>query len=390
MDIKLLLRLMAEKSASDLFFSTGAPPHMKIEGVSTPMGSGPLPPGAIKDIAYKLMDPEQIKEFETNWEQNFALAVDGVGRFRVNVFKQRGEVGIVMRHIKTNIPPIDGLKLPPVVKNIIMERVGLVLICGPTGSGKSTTLASLLDYRNRRETGHILTIEDPIEFLHDHKMSIVDQREIGVDTKNFHNALKNAMREAPDVILIGEIRDSEAMEYALNYAQTGHLVLATIHGNNCRQVLDRIRNLFPQDMRGHVMKELSSVLKGIISQRLVKGASGLRVPAVEIMMTSPDINEIIQRGYLEDLPKAIEKNYVDGMRTFDQSLFDLYKANLISKDDALFYAESKTDLSLRMRLGEASGKDSATLYSVPVDKPSASAESFSVPTEKTNPFKTEL
>lgn len=376
MDIKLLLRLMAEKNASDLFFSTGAPPHMKIEGVSTPMGSGPLPPGAIKDIAYKLMDAQQIKEFEETWEANFALAADGVGRFRVNVFKQRGEVGIVMRHIKTNIPVLETLKLPPIVKNLIMERVGLVLVCGPTGSGKSTSLASLLDYRNRRETGHILTIEDPIEFLHDHKMSIVDQREIGVDTKSFHNALKNAMREAPDVILIGEIRDSEAMEYALNYAQTGHLVLATIHGNNCRQVLDRIRNLFPQDMRGHVMKELSAVLKGIISQRLVRGVGGMRVPAVEIMMMSPDINEIIQRGYLEDLPKAIEKNYVDGMRTFDQSLFDLYKANLITKDDALHYAESKTDLSLRMRLGEAGGKDTSS--------------QFSVPAEKTNPFKTEL
>jgi len=376
-DIKLLLRLMAEKNASDLFFSTGAPPHMKIEGVSTPMGSGPLPPGAIKDIAYKLMDAQQIKDFEENWEANFALAADGVGRFRVNVFKQRGEVGIVMRHIKTNIPALETLKLPPIVKNLIMERVGLVLVCGPTGSGKSTSLASLLDYRNRRETGHILTIEDPIEFLHDHKMSIVDQREIGVDTKSFHNALKNAMREAPDVILIGEIRDSEAMEYALNYAQTGHLVLATIHGNNCRQVLDRIRNLFPQDMRGHVMKELSSVLKGIISQRLVRGIGGLRVPAVEIMMMAPDINEIIQRGYLEDLPKAIEKNYVDGMRTFDQSLFDLYKANLITKDDALHYAESKTDLSLRMRLGEAGGSKDAS-------------SQFSVPAEKTNPFKTEL
>lgn len=374
-DIKLLLRLMAEKNASDLFFSTGAPPHMKIEGVSTPMGSGPLPPGAIKEIAYSLMDPGQIKEFEEHWEMNFALAVDGVGRFRVNVFKQRGEVGIVMRHIKSNIPHIDSLKLPPIIKNLIMERVGLLLICGPTGSGKSTTLASLIDYRNRRETGHILTIEDPIEFLHDHKLSIVDQREIGVDTKSFHNALKNAMREAPDVILIGEIRDSEAMEYALNYAQTGHLVLATIHGNNCRQVLDRIRNLFPQDMRGHVMKELSSVLKGIVSQRLVKSSTGMRMPAVEVMMMSPDINEIIQKGYLEDLPKAIEKNYIDGMRTFDQSLYDLYKAGHISREDALHYAESKTDLNLRMRLGEAGERTNV--------QPLASAE-------KANPFKTEL
>ncbi len=377
MDIKLLLRLMAEKNASDLFFSTGAPPHMKIEGVSTPMGSGALPPGAIKDIAYGLMDQGQIKEFEEHWEQNFAIAVDGVGRFRVNVFRQRGEVGIVMRHIKSNIPALDTLKLPPIVKNLVLERVGLVLVCGPTGSGKSTTLASLIDFRNRRETGHILTIEDPIEFLHDHKLSIVDQREIGVDTKSYHHALKNAMREAPDVILIGEIRDSEAMEYALNYAQTGHLVLATIHGNNCRQVLDRVRNLFSQDMRGHVMKELSSVLKGIVSQRLVRSQTGARVPAVEVMMMSPDIGEIIQRGYLEDLPKAIEKNYVDGMRTFDQSLFDLYKTGLITREDALHYAESRTDLSLRMRLGEAGDKPASSGFGTPGgDKP--------------NPFKTEL
>jgi len=234
----------------------------------------------------------------------------------------------------------------------------------------------LIDYRNRRETGHILTIEDPIEFLHDHKLSIVDQREIGVDTKNFHNALKNAMREAPDVILIGEIRDTEAMEHALNYAQTGHLVLATIHGNNCRQVLDRIRNLFPQDMRGHVMKELSSVLKGIVSQRLVKSSTGARMPVAEVMMMSPDIAEIIHKGFLEDLPKAIEKNYVDGMRTFDQSLYDLYKLGSISREDALHYAESKTDLNLRMRLGEAG------------DRPSAPPPASS--TEKPNPFKTEL
>jgi twitching motility protein PilU len=269
MDIKLLLRLMAEKNASDLFFSTGAPPHMKIEGVSTPMGQGAMPPGAIKDIAYGLMDQKQIEEFEEEWEQNFAISVDDIGRFRVNVFLQRGEVGMVMRHIKSDISSIEELKLPITTAKLVMERSGLVLVCGPTGSGKSTTLAAMIDYRNRKDTSHILTIEDPIEFLHEHKLSIIDQREIGVDTKSFHNGLKNAMREAPDVILIGEIRDEEAMHYAISYAQTGHLCLATIHGNNAKQVLERIRNLIPSEQRASVMKELSGVLKGIVSQRLI-------------------------------------------------------------------------------------------------------------------------
>lgn len=360
MDIKLLLRLMAERSASDLFFSTGAPPHMKIEGVSTPMGQGPLPPGAIKDIAYKLMDEQQIQEFEEEWESNFAISVEDIGRFRVNVFMQRGEVGMVMRHIKSDIPSIEDLKLPNPLKDLVMGRSGLVLVCGPTGSGKSTSLAAMIDYRNNRDTSHILTIEDPIEFIHPHKMSIIDQREIGVDTKNFHNALKNAMREAPDLILIGEIRDQAAMEYALSYAQTGHLCLATIHGNNSKQVLERIRNLFPADMRANVMMELSSVLNGIVSQRLVRSKSGQRVAAHEILLKAPDIVEIIQKGTLEDLKKAIEAHHQDGMMTFDQCLFKLYKQKVITREDALHFAESKTDLNLKMRLAESGSKGAAT------------------------------
>lgn len=366
MDITLLLRLMAQKNASDLFFSVGAPPHMKIEGVSTPMGQAPMPPGSIKDIAYKLMDAEQIKEFEREWELNFAYSLAEVGRFRVNVFRQRGEVGMVMRHIKSQIPAFEGLGLPSKVSDLVMERSGLVLVCGPTGSGKSTTLAAMLDYRNRRETGHILTIEDPIEFLHEHRMSIIDQREIGVDTRTFHHALKNAMREAPDVILIGEIRDTEAMQYALSYAQTGHLVLATIHGNNCKQVLERIRNFFEPESRGHVMKELSSVLRGIVSQRLVRGIDGKRVCATEILLMAPEIGETIQRGFLEDLHKVIEKNVNDGMLTFDQSLFNLFQKGAITRELALHNAESRTDLSLRMRLGAANS-------AAPPDQPPKSA-----------------
>ena len=355
MDIKLLLRLMAEKNASDLFFSTGAPPHMKIEGVSTPMGQGALPSGAIKNIAYDIMTQKQIDEFEEEWEQNFAISVDDIGRFRVNVFMQRGEVGMVMRHIKSDIPNLENLRLPPTISQLVMERAGLVLICGPTGSGKSTTLAAMIDYRNRRDTSHILTIEDPIEFLHEHKLSIIDQREIGVDTKSYHHALKNAMREAPDLILIGEIRDEEAMQYALSYAQTGHLCLATIHGNNSKQVLERIRNMVPKEQRSTLMKELSSVLKGIVSQRLVMSQDGKRVAALEILMKAPDIQEIIQKGNLEELKKAIEKHHMDGMMSFDQSLFKLYKDGVITKDDALRFAESRTDLNLQMRLSE-SGK----------------------------------
>ncbi len=358
MDIKLLLRLMAERSASDLFFSTGAAPYMKIDGVATPMGQGALPPDAIKNIAYSLMTPAQIEEFEEEWELNFAISVEDIGRFRVNVFLQRGQVGMVMRHIKSDIPTFEKLNLPNSLKKLVMGRSGLVLICGPTGSGKSTSLAAMIDYRNRNETGHILTIEDPIEFLHEHKMSIIDQREIGVDTKNYHNALKNAMREAPDVILIGEIRDQEAMEYALSYAQTGHLCLATIHGNNSKQVLERIRNLFPAENRGTVMKELSSVLNGIVSQRLVRTTAGSRTAAHEILLYAPDIAEIIQKSSLEELRKAIEKHKNDGMMSFDQCLFNLYKSKTISREDALHFAESKTDLNLQMRLSEGGSKTS--------------------------------
>jgi len=351
MDINLLLRLMAEKNASDLFFSTGAPPYMKIEGISTPMGQSPLPPGAIKDIAYEMMNKDQIKEFESEWELNFAHTVKNIGRFRANVFKQRGEVGMVLRHIKYQIPTLEELNLPQIISRMIMEPSGLILVCGPTGSGKSTTLAGMIDYRNSRQASHILTIEDPIEFLHRHKMSILDQREIGVDTKDYHNALKNAMREAPDVIMIGEIRDSEAMEYALSFAQTGHLVVATIHGNNVKQALDRVRNMFPAEYRNQVMSELSTIIKGIVAQRLLRNQKGVRVPALEIMVGSPEVAEIIQYNKLDDLRKVIEKSKDDGMQTFDQALYHLWRGKEITREDALHFAESRTDLSLKMRLG---------------------------------------
>ena len=351
MDINILLRLMAEKNASDLFFSTGAPPHMKIEGVSTPMGQSPLPPGAIKDIVYNMMNEEQKAEFEEEWESNFAYTVKNIGRFRVNAFRQRGEVGMVLRHIKYTIPAMEDLRLPPVISKLIMEPSGLILICGPTGSGKSTTMAAMIDYRNSRQGGHILTVEDPIEYLHRHKMSILDQREIGVDTKNFHNALKNAMREAPDVIMIGEIRDREAMEYALSFSQTGHLDIATIHGNNVKQAIDRARNMFPADNRDQVMMEMSTVLKGVVAQRLLRNQKGIRVPALEIMVGSPETAEVLNKNKLDELRVVIEKSENDGMQTFDMALYNLWRAKEITREDALHFAESRTDLSLRMRLG---------------------------------------
>jgi len=355
MDINILLRLMAEKNASDLFFSTGAPPYMKIEGISTPMGQSPLPPGAIKDIAYDMMDDDQIKEFEEEWESNFAHTVKNIGRFRANVFRQRGEVGMVLRHIKYTIPSMEELHLPAVISKLVMEPSGLILICGPTGSGKSTTMAAMVDYRNSRQGGHILTIEDPIEYLHRHKMSILDQREIGVDTKNFHNALKNAMREAPDVIMIGEIRDREAMEYALSFSQTGHLVIATIHGNNVKQAIDRAKNMFPADNRDQIMIELATILKGVVSQRLLRNQKGIRVPALEVMIGSPETAEVISRNKMDDLRAVIEKSESDGMQTFDQALYNLWRAKEITREDALHFAESRTDLSLKMRLGNQGG-----------------------------------
>jgi len=354
-DISLLLRFMVERNASDLFFSTGAPPNIKIEGKSMPVGNASLPPGAIKDIAYGIMSEDEIEEFEREKELNFAYQADGIGRFRANVFYQRGQVGMVMRHIKTNVPEFETLKLPKVLTDVVMERQGLVLVCGPTGSGKSTTLGSMIDFRNRNATGHMLTIEDPIEFLHSHKKSIIDQREIGSDTDSYHNALKNALRQAPDVILIGEIRDAEAMDYALNFAQTGHLCLATLHANNTKQVFERIRNFFAEEVRDQIMFDLSLSLRAVINQRLVIGKDNKRLAATEVMLRSPDIVEHIQKGELSAIPKTIEKNTDDGMMTFDQSLFNLYKVGLIDEKTALLNADSRTDLGLRMRLGGGAG-----------------------------------
>ncbi len=352
MDIGYFLKLMTEKNASDMFLTTGAPVYIKVEGKLYPLGNTGLPAGMVKKIAYSLMDEGQVPAFERDLEFNMAIAVKDTGRFRVNVFKQRGEVGMVIRAIKSEIPGIDQLKLPAVLKDIVMEQRGLVLVVGSTGSGKSTTLAAMIDHRNASTTGHILTIEDPIEFLHKHKKSIVNQREVGLDTHAFHNALKNAMREAPDVILIGEILDAVTMESAIAFAETGHLCMATLHSNNADQTLDRILNFFPESAHKNVLMNLSLNLKAIISQRLVIGKDGKRLPAAEILINTPMIRDLIRRGEVHEIKEAMDKSLQEGMQTFDQSLFRMYKEGKVELEEALRKADSRDGLALKIRLSE--------------------------------------
>jgi twitching motility protein PilU len=354
MDIGYFLKLMTEKNASDMFLTTGAPVFIKVEGRLYPLGNTGLPSGMVKKIAYSLMDEGQVPVFERDLEFNMAIAVKDAGRFRVNVFKQRGEVGMVIRAIKSEIPTIDQLKLPQVLKDIVMEPRGLVLVVGSTGSGKSTALAAMIDHRNTNNTGHILTIEDPIEFLHKHKKSIVNQREVGLDTHAFHNALKNAMREAPDVILIGEILDAVTMESAIAFAETGHLCLATLHSNNADQTLDRILNFFPEAAHKNVLMNLSLNLKAVISLRLVVGKDGKRMPASEILINTPMIRDLIRRGEVHEVKEAMDKSLQEGMHTFDQSLFRMYKEGKIDLEEALRKADSRDGLALKIRLAEGS------------------------------------
>ncbi|MCL6620285.1 PilT/PilU family type 4a pilus ATPase [Thermomonas hydrothermalis] len=357
MDIVHYLKLMAEKGASDMFLSTGTPINIKIEGLLQPVGDVPLSSGDCKTIAYGLMDAAQIAEFEREKELNMAISVPGCGRFRINVFLQRGEVGMVIRAIRSVIPTIEELQLPQVLKDIIMAPRGLVLIVGSTGSGKSTTLASMIDYRNSTTTGHILTIEDPIEYLHRHKLSVVNQREVGLDTHSFHAALKNAMREAPDVILIGEIRDAQTMEAAISFAETGHLCLATLHSNNADQTIERILNFFPEGAHKNVLMNLALNLKAVISQRLVLGVDGRRLPATEVLINTPLIRDLLRRGQVHEIKQAMEQSLQEGMQSFDQCLFRLYKQGRIDMEEALKAADSRDGLALKFRLSEgASGE----------------------------------
>ena len=353
MELIPYLKLMVQKNGSDLFFSTGAPPNLKAEGRTMPIGDTPMGHGAVRKLAYSIMSDDQVSEFEGTMECNLAVSMKGLGRFRVNVFRQRGDVSMVIRYIKGDIPSIEELNLPPILKELIMMPRGLILVVGSTGSGKSTSLASMIDHRNSHATGHILTIEDPVEFLHTHKKSVVDQREVGLDTLSYEVALKNAMREAPDVILIGEIRDRETMQHAIAYAETGHLCLSTLHANNANQALDRIVNFFPDSAHHQLFMDLSLNLKAVISQRLVKSKDGKRAPAVEVMLLTTFVAELIQKGDVHAVKEAMEQGTERGMQTFDQALYKLYKDGKITLEEALANADSRNNLSLKIRLSES-------------------------------------
>ena len=345
------LKLMVEKQASDINLVTGAPPNMKVQGKTAPVAKNRLESGKVEKLAYSILTDEQIRDFEINREFNLGFTLMDVGRFRVNIFIQRSEVSMVIRYIKWDIPSLDQLKLPSILKDIIMNKNGLVLIVGSTGSGKSTTLASMIDHRNSLEGGHILTIEDPVEFIFKHKKSIVSQREVGIDTLSYANALREALREAPEVIMIGEARDQETMEAAISFADTGHLALTTLHAVNSNQAMDRIINMFPSEKRNQLLMDLSLNLKAIISQRLVPGMKGEYVAAIEILMNTPYISDLIRDGNFGEIKEIMSKGGAAGMRTFDQSLYDLYKTDQITIKNALAYADSSTDLEWRINFG---------------------------------------
>jgi twitching motility protein PilU len=355
-----LFQLMAEKQASDIFISAGVPIHIKIQGNTVPVNQQMMDPAMIEKIAFELMSPDQLKTFEATMEMNLSFGVPQVGNFRINIFRQRASISIVVRYILGNIPALESLMLPQVLSELIMEKRGLILIVGSTGSGKSTTIASMLDYRNANRSGHILTIEDPIEFLFKHKKSIVNQREIGMDTLGWDMALKNAMRQAPDCILIGEIRDKETMQAAIAYAQTGHLCLGTLHANNSYHALNRIINFFPLESRTSLYLDLSVSLKAIISQRLVRKPDGKRTPAAEVMLNTRHIQELIERGEVAAVKDAMEQSLAPGSQTFEQSLFRLFRDGIITLDEALANADSPSNLSWLINNSEIPSSSSQT------------------------------
>ena len=360
-DLSRYLAVMVQHGASDLFLSSGTPAGIKVQGTLRRLDEPALDGSQTQALAYSIMRESQIKSFEATLECDFAIALPGLGRFRVNVYRQRGEVAVVVRHINARIPSIDSLKLPPVLKQLCQLKRGLVLMVGAAGSGKSTTLAAMIDHRNHTAGGHILTVEDPMEFEHSHGVAIVDQREVGLDTRSFDEALRHAMREAPDVIMIGEIRDRETMQHAMAYAETGHLCLSTLHANNTNQAIQRILNFFPEAAHRQVLMDLSLNLKGVVGQRLLRNSAGQLVPAVEVMLLSPYISELIQKGQTDDIKDAIAKSNELGMMTFDQSLYDLYLRGEITAEQAIDYADSRTDVSPRIRLHTGHRPDTSGL-----------------------------
>lgn len=360
--IHTLLREMLVRKASDLFITVGFPPALKIDGALTPLEFPPLSAIQAQELACSLMNERQFAEFDKTHECNFAISPPDIGRFRINVFQQQQNVGMVLRTITTQIPTMEELKLPPVLKDVVMSKRGLVILVGATGSGKSTTLAAMVGYRNENSHGHIVTVEDPVEFVHAHRNCIVTHREIGVDTDSWLAALKNAMRQAPDMILIGEIRDREEMEYAISFAETGHLCLATLHANNADQALDRIINFYPEERREQVLMNLSLNLKALISQRLIprKNDTG-RTAAMEILLNSPLISDLIFRGEITEIKAVMSKSREMGMQTFDQALFSLYENEMISYEEALKNADSVNDLRLRIKLETKGTKENNLL-----------------------------
>jgi twitching motility protein PilU len=357
-DVRIVewLKILSAEGGSDLYLSTGAPPCAKFQGALKPISGDILQPGEIKDIANEIMDTVQRETFEEDLEMNLAISVSGYGRFRINIFVQRNEVGIVARNIVADIPRWQDLRLPQVLTEVIMRKRGLMLFVGATGSGKSTSLAALIDYRNANSSGHIVTIEDPVEYVHNHKKSIVNQREVGVDTRSWHNALKNTLRQAPDVILIGEIRDRETMEHAISFAETGHLCISTLHANNANQALDRIVNFFPEERRPQLLMDLSMNLQCVVSQRLVPTVDKKRCAAVEVLLGTPRVGELIQRGEFDGIKEVMRKSESSGMKTFDSAVFELQQEGLIDEEEALRNADSQNNVRLKIKLANEGGE----------------------------------
>jgi len=358
MEFESLLKLMVQKNASDLFITAGMPPSLKMNGKLTPVTKNTMTPAQAKETVLGIMSESQKDEFTQHNECNFAISASGIGRFRVSAFIQRNHAGMVLRKIETKIPTLEDLRLPPVIKNLSMTKRGLVLFVGGTGTGKSTSLAAMIGYRNKNTTGHIISIEDPIEYIHQHDGCIITQREVGLDTESFEVALKNTLRQAPDVILIGEIRTRETMEHAITFAETGHLCLATLHANNANQALDRIINFFPEDRRNQLLMDLSLNLKGIVAQQLIPTPDGKgRRAAIEVLINTPLAADIIRKGSIHELKELMRKSNQQGMKTFDQALYDLYTSGEITYEDAIHSADSANELRLMIKLGDEEAVD---------------------------------